>query len=167
MSPFLAPAWQIIGCFEWLTLHCQCLIHIKDSTNCLPLAVVVCSNPFREHVSPCLSVSLGLCLAPSAPMTLPQQHADVLAVVFTGTVEEDSLYPVHTSTWMTEFPGEADTLSQPSPYTVTAGSDGQQHLRDSIPIPEPSLDVRELEQRMTPRRFSPEDFASSLSTHHG
>ncbi|XP_062055050.1 reelin domain-containing protein 1 [Lepus europaeus] len=106
----------------------------------------------------------GTAAAPSAPITLPHQHADVFAAALTGTAEEENLDLVPASSWVTR---NAETQSQPSPHTAPASSDGQKLRRDSIPLLEPSLDIHRLQRLVDLRRFSSEDFASSLSTYHG
>ncbi|XP_014635675.1 PREDICTED: uncharacterized protein LOC101397299 [Ceratotherium simum simum] len=108
----------------------------------------------------------GTAPAPSLPITLLQQRTDVLAVALTGAAEEDSLDPVPASFWVTEFPGGAEVLFQPSSHTATAVSNGQQPSGDSNPTLEPSLDVHGLERLVALRRFSSEGFAPSPSTHH-
>lgn len=51
-------------------------------------------------------VSLGFCLAPSLPLTLPWQLADAFAVALAGAAQEDnSLDPVPASTGVSEFSG--------------------------------------------------------------
>lgn len=111
-------------------------------------------------------VFLGPSLAASLPITLLQQHADVFAVALTGPAEEDSLDPVPASFGVTEFPGGAETLFQPSSHTATAVSNGQPPSGDSSPPLEPSLDVRGLERLVALGRFSSEGFPSSPSTSH-
>ncbi|XP_005607880.1 reelin domain-containing protein 1 [Equus caballus] len=108
----------------------------------------------------------GTAPAASLPITLLQQHADVFAVALTGPAEEDSLDPVPTSFGVTEFPGGAETLFQPSSHTATAVSNGQPPSGDSSPPLEPSLDVRGLERLVALGRFSSEGFPSSPSTSH-
>lgn len=98
-------------------------------------------------------VSLGLCLAPSLAITLPQQHADTLAIALTGAADKDSVNPVPASTGVSEFPGGAETLFQPSSHVATAVSNGQPPSGDSNLTLEPSLDVHGLERLMDLRRF--------------
>ncbi|XP_062963693.1 reelin domain-containing protein 1 [Cynocephalus volans] len=107
----------------------------------------------------------GTAPAPHALITPLQQRTDVFAVALTGDAEEDNLDPVPDSIWVTEFPGDAKTLSQPSSHTATTGSDGWRPSQDSTPTLEPSLDARGLERLVALRRFSSEGFASSPSIH--
>ena len=72
-------------------------------------------------------VSLGLCSAPRLPSPLSQQHADPPAVALAGAAEEDSLDPVPAGTGVSEFPGGAETVFQPSLHTATTASSGQPH----------------------------------------
>ncbi|XP_063494298.1 reelin domain-containing protein 1 isoform X2 [Symphalangus syndactylus] len=108
----------------------------------------------------------GAAPAPRAPITLPQQHTHVFAVALPGAAEEDNLDPVPASIWVTKFPGDAETLSQPSSHTATEGSINQQPSGDSNPTLEPSLEVHRLERLVALKRVSSESFASSFSTHH-
>ncbi|KAL4675241.1 hypothetical protein H8957_008815 [Semnopithecus entellus] len=104
--------------------------------------------------------------APRVPITLPQKHTHVVAVTLPGAAEEDNLDPVPASIWVTEFPGDAETLSQPSSHTATEGSIDQQPSMDSNPTLEPSLEVHRLERLVALKRVSSESFASRLSIHH-
>ncbi|XP_030775013.1 reelin domain-containing protein 1 [Rhinopithecus roxellana] len=104
--------------------------------------------------------------APRAPITLPQKHTHVFAVTLPGAAEEDNLDPVPASIWVTKFPGDAETLSQPSSHTATEGSIDQQPSMDSNPTLEPSLEVHRLERLVALKRVSSESFASRLSIHH-
>lgn len=97
---------------------------------------------------------------------LPQKHTHAFAVALPGAAEEDSLDPVPASTWVTKFPGDAETLSQPSSHTATEGSIDQQLSMDSHPTLEPSLEVHRLERLVALKRVSSESFASRLSIHH-
>ncbi|KAK2492398.1 hypothetical protein MC885_015349, partial [Smutsia gigantea] len=101
--------------------------------------------------------------APSTPATLSQQHADVSAVAVTGAGEGDSLDPAHASFWVTEFPGGAESLFQPSSHTATAVNNGQPPSGVSNPPLEPSLDVHGKERPVALRRVSSEGFASALA----
>uniref|UniRef100_A0A8C3WPV1 Reeler domain containing 1 n=1 Tax=Catagonus wagneri TaxID=51154 RepID=A0A8C3WPV1_9CETA len=107
----------------------------------------------------------GTAPAPSLPIALPQQSADVSPAASPGAAEEDSLDPVPTSVPVTALPGGAETPFQPSSRTAAAVSNGQRPSRDSSPTLEPSLDVRGLEGLVALREFS-ESFASSPNTHH-
>lgn len=111
-------------------------------------------------------VSVGLCLAPSLPVTRGQQRTDTLAVALAGAAEEDSFDPAPASTGVSEFPGGAEAVFQPSSHTATADSHGQPAGGDSNPRLEPSLDVHQLERLVALRRLSIKGFASSPSTHH-
>ncbi|XP_045406627.1 reelin domain-containing protein 1 [Lemur catta] len=108
----------------------------------------------------------GTASAPRAPMVLLQQHTDAFAVGLPEAAKEDNLDPVPADIWVTKFPGAAETLSQPSSHTATAGSSGQQALGGISPALEPSLDVRGLERLVAFREFSSEGFASGPGTHH-
>lgn len=111
-------------------------------------------------------VSLGFCLAPSLPLTLPWQLADAFAVALTGAAQEDnSLDPVPASTGVSEFSGGEETLFQPSSHMTTAVANGQQPSGDHDPALDPSLDVSELERLVALIGFSSEAFASSPITH--
>ena len=112
------------------------------------------------------TVSPGLHLAPSLPITLLQQCTDVSAAAVTGAGEEDSLGPAPTSVWVTEFLRAAETPFQASSHTAAAVSDGHHPSRDSSPTLEPSLDVRGLERLVALRDFSTESFASGFSICH-
>ena len=98
------------------------------------------------------ALSLDLCLAPRTPITLPQQHTYVFAVALPGAAEEDNLDPVPASIWVTKFPGDAETLSQPSSHTATEGSINEQPSGDSNPTLEPSLEVHRLERLVALKR---------------
>lgn len=126
----------------------------------------MCTNRYGESALTLSALSLGLCLAPRAPITLPQKHTHAFAVALPGAAEEDSLDPVPASTWVTKFPGDAETLSQPSSHTATEGSIDQQLSMDSHPTLEPSLEVHRLERLVALKRVSSESFASRLSIHH-
>ncbi|XP_040106357.1 reelin domain-containing protein 1 [Oryx dammah] len=119
-----------------------------------------------EDMEGTIPVSLGLLLGPSLPITLLQQRTDVSAAAITGAGEEDSLDPVPTSVWVTEFLGAAETPFQVSSHTAAVVSDGHHPSRDSSPTLEPSLDVRGLERLVALRDFSTESFASGFSTCH-
>ncbi|XP_039335140.2 reelin domain-containing protein 1 [Saimiri boliviensis] len=108
----------------------------------------------------------GAAPAPRAPITLPQQRTHVFAIALPGAAEEDNLDPASASIWVTKFPGDTETLSQPSSHTATEGSMGQQLSGDSNPTLEPSLEVHRLERLVALRRVYLEGFASSLSAHH-
>ena len=112
------------------------------------------------------AVSLGLHLAPSLPITLLQQRTDVSAAAITAAGEEDSLDPVPTSVWVTEFLGAAETPFQASSHTAVVVSDGHRPSRDSSPTLEPSLGVPGLERLVALRGFSAESFTSDFSTCH-
>ncbi|XP_044123959.1 reelin domain-containing protein 1 [Neovison vison] len=103
--------------------------------------------------------------APRPPSALPQQHANIFAVVPTGAAEDNSLDPFPASFWVTEFPGGGETLFQSSSHTATAVSNGQQPRGDINRILEPSLDIHGLERLMALRRFFSEGVVSSSSTH--
>ncbi|KAF6096620.1 reeler domain containing 1 [Phyllostomus discolor] len=105
--------------------------------------------------------------APRLPSPLSQQHTDAPAVALAGAAEEDSSDPVPAGTGVSEFPGGAETVFQPSPHTATTASHGQPpHSRDSGPTLEPSLDARGLDRLLAFRSLFAEDFTSSPSTHH-
>ncbi|XP_011904534.1 PREDICTED: uncharacterized protein LOC105580745 isoform X4 [Cercocebus atys] len=108
----------------------------------------------------------GAAPAPRAPITLPQKHTHAFAVALPGAAEEDNLDPVPASIWVTKFPGDTETLSQPSSHTATEGSIDQQLSMDSNPTLEPSLEVHRLERLVALKRVSSESFASRLSIHH-
>ena len=116
------------------------------------------------------AVSLGLHLAPSLPITLLQQRTDVSAAAIIAAGEEDSLDPVPTSVWVTEFLGATETPFQASSHTAVVVSDGHRPSRDSSPTLEPSLEpslgVPGLERLVALKGFSAESFTSDFSTCH-
>ncbi|KAM6220984.1 reelin domain-containing protein 1 [Rhynchocyon petersi] len=107
----------------------------------------------------------GAAPAPSALITLLQQHTEITAVGVPGASEEDHLDPIPASIEVTEFPRDTETLPQPSLRT-TIRSNGQQALEDSNPSLEPSRDIRVLERLVALGKFSQQSFASDPSTHH-
>nr|XP_012639219.1 uncharacterized protein LOC105881842 isoform X2 [Microcebus murinus] len=108
----------------------------------------------------------GTAPAPRVPMALLQQRTDAFAVGLPEAAKEDYPDLVPAGIWMTKFPGDAETLFQPSSHTATADSNGQQARGGSDPTLEPSLDVRGLERLVALRGFSSESFVSSPGTHH-
>ncbi|XP_027625747.1 reelin domain-containing protein 1 [Tupaia chinensis] len=101
----------------------------------------------------------------SSPTALLETPTDVFALVLTGATEEDNQDPFPAGIGAMEFPGDAETLFQPSLHT-TAGGNGQQPSRDDNPTLEPSLDAHGVERLVVLRSISSEGFASSSNIHH-